>query len=151
MNENKDIALSEVYEKIMGLERQDYAAPAEKADGYQIVKKVTPTITGGTEMSTTTTIARGSQYSRESIYDPCNWGDVTDEQADTLGDEVVRQFDERANARLPYASLIVSTSEVYGYADADYPDDTHQILHDCLGESFEYVMEHLDALIGEDA
>jgi len=34
MNENKDIALSEVYEKIMGLERQDYATPAEKAEVF---------------------------------------------------------------------------------------------------------------------
>jgi len=100
--------------------------------------------------TTTTTIARGSRYSTMEIYDPCSYGEVTVEEAEILGDEIVAQFEQRANARLPYAQLIYGTSEVYGYAYAEYPDNTEEILADCLDEANVYVMEHMDELLGED-
>ena len=97
---------------------------------------------------TTKTIARGSQFSREEIYDSARWdGNCTAEQIRRIGDEIVKEFDRRANAALPYASLITGTAEVLGDADADYPADTAEILDRCLADAITSVCNKLDVLI----
>lgn len=101
---------------------------------------------------TTTTIARGSQFSENSIYDPSSWGsECTEAEAKKLGDALIAKFDEIANDR--YAtdehtesiSLIAGTSEVYGQFDGNYPDDMD--LDEVMRASHEWVLAHMATII----
>lgn len=92
----------------------------------------------------TTTIARGSQYSEADIYDATRWGDIDPAQAEMIGDMITSEFTQLANERLPYAGLIVSTGEVYGDANAEYPEDVDEILAECLASAYEYATGRLD-------